>query len=372
MRLLFVILALLAAVSSAHAQPSLSIGNCRSLEQINCKLGGQVLDYTQNHGADRRIWSQILGQPRDLYVYVPPGYNPARAYPLVVYLHMAYIDEHWFIASNWLVQLDGMMLRGEFPPAVVICPDGMITGRNRTTEPHSMFVNGVNGRFGDHLLYEVLPFVWTNFSIRPERQAHALVGVSGGGMGAMSLALQHRELFATVATLAAPLNARYYNCLCDYEADFDPATFRWRETYDPDEVIGRFYCGLQRTRARKYIEPVFGSEPGVLARASLVNPAELLATTGLRPGELDIYVNYPGNDNFNFDAQDESFAWLASLQGVSMTLERVPGGRHNYRYFRDNHLPAFRFVGAHLLPPLDLGPASRGYQPPVTVIPAQR
>jgi hypothetical protein len=84
-----------------------------------------------------------------------------------------------------------------------------------------------------------------------------------------------------------------------------------------------------------------------------VNPAELLATTGLRPGELNIYVNYPGSDNFNFDAQDESFAWLACLQGVSITLERVPGGQHNYAYFRGNHLPAFRFVACYLLPPVD-------------------
>jgi S-formylglutathione hydrolase FrmB len=357
MRPLVVILALLGSVSSAHAQLiNLSIGNFVSLEKVNRKLQGEVLDYTHNHGADRRLFSPILGQPRDLYVYLPPGYNPARAYPLILYLHMAYLDEHWFVASNWLVELDGMMLRGELPPAVIVCPDGMITGENRTSEPHSMFVNGVNGRFGDHLLYEVLPFAFTNFSIRPERQAHAVVGVSGGGFGGMSLVLQHRELFATIATLAAPLNARYFNCLGDYHADFDPATFRWRETYDPDEIIASFYFGLMHTRASKYIEPVFGREPGVLARASLVNPAELLFTTGLRPDELAIYVNYPGRDNFNFDAQDESFAWLASLQGVSMTLERVPCGRHNYSYFRHNHLPAFRFVGCHLLPPVDRVP----------------
>jgi S-formylglutathione hydrolase FrmB len=232
----------------------------------------------------------------------------------------------------------------------------MILGRNRFNDPHSMFVNGVNGRFGDHLVDEVVPFIVTNFSIRPERQAHAVMGLSGGGMGAMSLALQHRELFATVATLAAPLNSRYYNCLGDYQADFDPATFRWRECYDPDEVIGRFYCGLRRTRARKYIEPVFGSDPGVLARASQVNPAELLFTTGLRPDELAIYVNYPGDDNFNFDAQDESFAWLASQQGISITLECVPGGRHDFAYFQHNHIRAYRFVGCHLLPPVDRMP----------------
>jgi hypothetical protein len=352
MRVLAVIMALVACASSAQAQ----IGNCVSLEHVNRKLQGKVLDYTHNHGSDRRIFSPILGQPRDLYVYVPPGYSPARAYPLIVYLHMAYLDEHWFVASDWIVQVDGMILRGEFPPAIIVCPDGMILGRNRTNDPHSMFVNGVNGRFEDHVLYEVWPFVFQNFSIRPEREAHALFGVSSGGFGAMSIALRHRDRFATVATLAAPLNARYYNCQGDYSDDFDPATFRWREHYDPHEVIARFYCGLRRTRAGKYIEPVFGSDPGVLERASQLNPAELLSSTGLRPDEMSIYVNYPGNDNFNFDAQDESFIWLASLQGVCVTVHREACGRHNRAYFRENHLPALRWLGCHILPPADLMP----------------
>ena len=74
MRLLVVVLALLALAPPAHAQ----VGNCRTLESLNCRLGGQVLDYTHNHGADRRIFSPILGRPRDLYVYLPPGYNPRR------------------------------------------------------------------------------------------------------------------------------------------------------------------------------------------------------------------------------------------------------------------------------------------------------
>ena len=92
---------------------------------------------------------------------------------------MAYLDEHWIVATDLLVQLDGMILRGEFPPAIVAFPDGMISGENKIREPHSLFVNGVNGRFEDHVLYELLPFLSGNFSIRPERQAHALLGCSG-------------------------------------------------------------------------------------------------------------------------------------------------------------------------------------------------
>jgi poly(3-hydroxybutyrate) depolymerase len=353
MRPLLVVLALLACAPPARAQ----VGNCRSLESLNRRLGGQVLDFTHNHGADRRLNSPIMGRPRDLYVYLPPGYNPSQAYPLIVYFHLAYLDEHWIVATDFLVQLDGMIRRGEFPPTIVAYPDGTIAGENHIRAPHSLFVNGVNGRFEDHILYEVVPFLHGHFAIRPEREAHALLGASGGGFGAMSLALRHRERFGTVATLAAPLNLRYWNCQEDYRADFDPATFRWRETYDPDQVIATFGFGLRRTRARTYVEPVFGSGPGVISRVIAVNPADQILATGLRPCELSIYVNYPGKDNYNFDAQDESFAWLAAQQGVHLTVERDPCARHNLAYFRANHIRAYRWLACHLLPPAPVSPS---------------
>ena len=42
-----------------------------------------------------------------------------------------------------------------------------------STEHHSLFINGPNGRFEDHILQEVIPFLTAKFSIRPEREAHA-------------------------------------------------------------------------------------------------------------------------------------------------------------------------------------------------------
>jgi enterochelin esterase-like enzyme len=54
----------------------------------------------------------------------------------------------------------------------------------------------------------VIPFLAAHYSIRPEREAHALVGTSAGGYGAMSLAIRHRDTIGAVATLAGPLNLR--------------------------------------------------------------------------------------------------------------------------------------------------------------------
>jgi S-formylglutathione hydrolase FrmB len=336
----------LAVVSTARAQ----VPDFIDIDRVNQRLAGAVIDYTNNHGRDQRIFSPILGMPRDLYVYVPPGYDPQRAYPLIVFLHMANQDEHFLLHPILIGALDSLILAGKVPPVVVAAPDGVLGNASFLRKHHSLFINGPNGRFEDHVLYEVLPFLMTKFSIRPEREAHALLGISGGAYGAMGIAIEHREYFGAVAALAGALNLRYYNADERYFEDFDPATYRWKTRYVPNEVIGKYYHGLLQLRAKRFMAPPFGEgdiEP-LLART---NPADRLFTSNIQPGELAIYVNYGGRDNFNFDAQVESFAWLAGTKGIAVTLDRDPKGTHSFRYLKDNMGRAIIWLGQHILPP---------------------
>src|SRR5205823_9077148 len=128
MKSILPILAVLAAALAPAARGQ--VRACADLDRLNRRLAGHLVDYTHNHGADRRIFSPILGMPRDLYVYLPPGYDPHRAYPLVMFFHMSHVDEHYFVGSKFLSDLEGLILRGQFPPAVVVCPDGTYGGRN--------------------------------------------------------------------------------------------------------------------------------------------------------------------------------------------------------------------------------------------------
>jgi S-formylglutathione hydrolase FrmB len=342
-----VVFVVLAVASPARAQFVKRV----NVERVNRHLAGQVVDYTKNHIRDRRILSPILGMSRDLYVYLPPGYNPGCSYPLVLFFHMANVDEHYFVRSKLLREIDDLIVYGYFPSAIIACLDGTYRGWNQRNSQHSLYVNGLGGRFKDHILQEVVPFLTANYSIRPERQAHALVGFSAGGYGAMGLAIEHRDFFGAAATLAAPLNLRYSNSNGVYLQDFDPTTYRWKTSYNPREVIGTFYSGLLRLRAEKFMGPVFGTGDAAADRITLTNPADLLFSTDLQPGQLAIYVSYPGRDNFNFDAQAESFQWLAAQRGIEVAVVRDPRATHRLTYFRSNVRPAFVWLSQHLLAP---------------------
>ena len=77
-------------------RPARSPGTARA----NRRLYGQLVDYSRNHGRDNRLWSPALGQKHDMYVYLPPGYDPCQRYPLVLWLHGFAQDEISFLPRS--------------------------------------------------------------------------------------------------------------------------------------------------------------------------------------------------------------------------------------------------------------------------------
>ncbi|MGH6680508.1 MAG: hypothetical protein ACREDL_16615, partial [Bradyrhizobium sp.] len=49
------------------------------------------------------------------------------------------------------------------------------------------------------------------------------------------------------------------------------------------------------------------------------------------PGLLEMYVAYGGKDQFNIDAQVESFLFVAHRRGLEVGVGYEPNGKHNQR-----------------------------------------
>jgi pimeloyl-ACP methyl ester carboxylesterase len=301
------------------------------LDRLNRRMGGQVIDYTNHHGHDNRIWSEALHQKRDMYVYLPPHFDPNKCYPLVFWLHGFTQDEYSFVQSI-VERLDRMIVEGKLPPAIVVVPDGSLSGRSGITflSPGSFFLNSKAGNFEDYVMQDVWDFMHKHYPIRPERGAHAMVGVSMGGGAAFRLAIRYRDRIGTAVGFMPPLNLRWVDCHDNYMANFDPDCWGWRTDFSHGhETVGRF-LGFVRIQLKRVIDPLYDrKDPETLARISEENPIEMIDRLDLKPGELELCVAYGGKDNFNIDAQVESFLYVAKQRGLCINVCYDPKGRHN-------------------------------------------
>jgi S-formylglutathione hydrolase FrmB len=299
------------------------------LNRVNRKLHGKVIDHTVNHGRDNRIWSEALGEKRDLYVYVPPGYDPCKKYPFLLLLHGFNQDEAALV-DHVVAPIDKAIACGQLPPMILAAPDGSLKGLDCFVTYGTFFTNNNKGKFEDYLLGDVLPFVLKNYSVRPEPEARVLAGVSMGGAPAFTNTMRRPDLFKNAVAVLSPLNLRWISCRGRYMDNFDPCCWGWRTDWSRRyEVIGRFY-GVITIPQGRFAYPLYGRDSRViLERISAQNPIELLDSLDVKPGQFNFYVGYARHDEFNLDAQAESFLHRAREKGIEVTVGYDPNGRHN-------------------------------------------
>jgi S-formylglutathione hydrolase FrmB len=157
-----------------------------------------------------------------------------------------------------------------------------------------------------------------------------MAGVSMGGGAAFNKVIKYPEVFHTAAGLFPPVNLRWENCRGRYMANFDPDCWGWREDFGrPLAPVGRFY-GVLTVRTRQVINPLFGRRnPDATAEIARENPIEMLEAYDVRAGSRKFFIGYGGRDEFNIDAQVESFLYVARERGVPVTVEYDPKGHHN-------------------------------------------
>jgi hypothetical protein len=327
----------------AHAHGSVQAKVKASL--LDLHLQGTIVDRTANHGSNRRIWSRSLYQYRDLYVYLPPGYDANQAYPFMIYLHGFSSDEVSFLDVAPLI--DKAIVKGNLPPMIVAAPDGSLDGECSLKRPGSFWINSNAGPFEDFVLQDVWDHVTHRYSIRQEREAHILAGISMGGFGAFNLGIRNRKAFGIVAGIHPPLNLRWMDSHGNPKASFDPRCWGWRSSFDePREIVARL--GALTVRMGDLIEPVFGSGDAATAEIIANNPIELIDRTRLKNGDLQMFIGYAGNDEFHIDAQVESFMYLCKCRGIGVTVAYNPNGRHNAATAVQMVPPLFEWLSARL------------------------
>lgn len=153
-----------------------------------------------------RIDSELLkdntpGDPttRRLVVYTPPGYDESEQYPLfmdlVGYTGSGLSHLNWKpFGMNLPQRLDRLIQDEKMGPVIAVLPDCF------TAYGGNQYINSsATGRYMDYLIDEVMPFVESQFSVRPGRAHRAVLGKSSGGFGALTHGLLRPDVWGACA-----------------------------------------------------------------------------------------------------------------------------------------------------------------------------
>ena len=292
-------------------------------------LAGTVVDYTHNNRHDNRIWSESLCEKRDLYVYLPPGYDKNKSYPLFIWMHGFTQDENTFL--DYVVKrFDCAISQGVIPPMIVIAPDGSIGKNWKIVPPGSFFINSKAGKFEDYLMKDVLGFVTQNYLVSPHRRDHALGGTSMGGAAAYHLGMKHQQFFKNIAGIYPPLNIRYQDKHGRFMGNYDPMFRELRDDFSRGSMtVGRFF-GIIYIKVDHVLGELFDyRSPDVIKEIAAMNPIEMIDYYKVDKADLSFFLAYGGKDQFNLDAQAESFLDRAREKNLDITVRYDPKGRHD-------------------------------------------
>ena len=143
-----------------------------------------------------------LGDPhvRRIPVYLPASYATGRRrYPVITLLSgFTGFGEALLNRSAWTETVperaDRLGRTGRMADAIIVMPDCL------TRYGGSQYLNSsAAGRYEDHLVHELVPWVDRRFRTIPHAGGRAIMGKSSGGYGAFVQAMRHPDVWGSVA-----------------------------------------------------------------------------------------------------------------------------------------------------------------------------
>jgi len=153
-----------------------------------------------------RAHSAALRGTEHYEVYLPPDYGRStRRYPVVYLLHGLPASAHSF--EHPRVARLGQIAAARGRPAIVVSPQGARRG-DRDPEWHDW---GAGRNWETAVARDATADVDRRFRTIADRRARAIIGISGGGYGAMLIGLHHLDTYAAIESWSGyfhPTNPR--------------------------------------------------------------------------------------------------------------------------------------------------------------------
>lgn len=144
-----------------------------------------------------------LGDPhvRDLFVYLPPGYDDGtKSFP-TIYLLTGFTGRGAMLLNvqpfvpTIAERMDRLISTGSVEEMIVVMPDCF------THLGGSQYIDSsATGQYEKYVVSEIVPFVDRKFRTVQNRNKRAVMGKSSGGYGALVLGMRHPEVFGVVVS----------------------------------------------------------------------------------------------------------------------------------------------------------------------------
>ncbi len=126
---------------------------------------------------------------RATVIYLPPGYDPARRYPVVYLLQGFPGSPYQYVDGIDLPSYADPRIAGRsLPPFIAVIPPAGIDAHH----------GDWTGVWEQYLVSDVVPWADANLPTIPHRAGRVLAGLSAGGYGAVDIGLRHPLLFSTL------------------------------------------------------------------------------------------------------------------------------------------------------------------------------
>jgi enterochelin esterase family protein len=145
--------------------------------------------------------SDVTKGERYMIVYTPPGYDPAKTYP-VLYLMGGSGDlpETWTMHGQINFIMDNLLAEGKMKPMIVAIPNNQLIHRMHPRHTELSFP------LTDREFTEaIIPFVESRYNVIRSPRGRAIAGLSMGGRHAQYVGLRHMNLFGSIGLLSAAL-----------------------------------------------------------------------------------------------------------------------------------------------------------------------
>jgi len=154
---------------------------------------------------NRIYFSKTTGTWRRINIYAPPGYDKSgkEQYPVLYIQHGGGEDERgWAVQGKTDIILDNLIAEGKAKPMLVVIPNGNVSRPGMTAGGYNDEAMAV---FREELFGSVIPFIESNYRVKPGAANRAIAGLSMGGGQAFYTGLRNTDMFANVGVFSTGL-----------------------------------------------------------------------------------------------------------------------------------------------------------------------